>query len=135
MSTTPLYPLPLRDPIGGGELYVSELRNDESGIQIGGRFEIPRYARLDAEQHHFLETFLRCRGVLSGVEKELGLSYPTVRGRLDGLLDALGFRETKEVETVPTESPAGTDRLSILELLERGEIDADEAKRRWGVKS
>jgi hypothetical protein len=133
MSTLPLHALPLRDPIGGGELYVSELRNDESGVRIGGRFEVPRYARLDAEQHRFLETFLRCRGMLSGVEKELGLSYPTVRGRLDAVLETLGLREGKDPEAAP--EPESVDRSTILELLERGEIDAAEAKRRWGVKS
>jgi hypothetical protein len=131
MSQAPLHPLPLRDPIGGGDLYVSELRNDESGIRLAGRFEIPRYSRLDAEQHHFLETFLRCRGILSGVEKELGISYPTVRGRLDGLLDTLGLRETKEAVAEPT---APQSRMEIIEQLERGEIDAAEAKRRLGVK-
>src|SRR5690348_171734 len=88
--------IPHCDPVTGGELHISELAGDESGITIRGKFEIPRYAKLDPEQSLFLETFLRCRGMISCVEKELGLSYPTVRARLDSLLDSLGLSPAKE---------------------------------------
>jgi hypothetical protein len=64
-----LHPIPARDPVSGGEFYVSELRNDESDISLRGHFALPKYARLDPEQAHFLETFLRCRGTISAVEK------------------------------------------------------------------
>src|SRR5688572_25510692 len=85
-----------QDPVSGGELYIRELANDESGVTIRGRFEIPRVARLDPEQTRFLETFLRSRGMLNSVERELGMSYPTVRARLDALLDALGLVPFKD---------------------------------------
>ena len=58
-------------------------------MSIRGRFEIPKYARLDKEQAKFLETFLRCRGMLNSVERELNLSYPTVRARLGHLVGSL----------------------------------------------
>ena len=133
MSESGLHPLLLTDPIGGGDLYVSELRNDDSGICIRGRFEVPAYARLDGDQARFLETFLRCRGMLSSVEKELGLSYPTVRGRLDSVLDALGYRTTKDKDE-PAPRMTSEERRRIIEMLENDEIDADEAKRMLGVK-
>jgi len=123
--------LPPRDPVSGGELYISELASDESGVTIRGRFEVPRYARLEADQQVFLETFLRCRGMLNSVEKELGISYPTVRARLDALLEALNLGPVKE-ETPPQETMAER-KASILEQLERGEITAVEAKQRLGV--
>jgi hypothetical protein len=131
MGKDTYHKVPPRDPVSGGELYISELANDESGITIRGRFEVPAYARLDADQQHFLETFLRCRGILSSVERELGISYPTVRARLDALLAALDLKPAKE-EAVPKEKVADQKR-QILEQLERGEISAEEAKEKLGV--
>ncbi len=114
-----------QDPISGGEMHVSELASDDSGITIRGRFEIPRYARLDDEQSRFLETFLRCRGMLNSVEREMGMSYPTVRARLDALLAALELAPFKE-DSPKKQSVEKKQR--ILEQLEKGEISAEEAK-------
>src|SRR5579862_903161 len=85
-----------RDPVTGSKLYISELTSEEGGVQIRGKFQVPIYARLDDEQSEFLEAFLRCRGMISCVERELGLSYPTVRARLDALLAALELAPAKE---------------------------------------
>ncbi len=126
-----LHLMPARDPVSGGELYVSELASDESGITIRGRFAVSRFARLDAEQTHFLETFLRCRGTINAVEKELGISYPTVKARLDSLLGALGLSPV--VDDRPKEEKpkiSAEAKRAIIEQLERGEITADEAKAR-----
>lgn len=131
MGKTKLYPIPTKDPVSGGELIVTELANEESGVTVRGRFEIPRYARLEPDHQHFLETFLRCRGMLNSVEKELGISYPTVRGKLDALLEALELSPVKE-EKAEKEKPRKDKSLDkkrkILEQLERGEITAEEAK-------
>ena len=133
MATDKLHKLPHQDPVTGGELYISELAGDESGVSIRGKFEIPRYARLDAEQSKFLETFLRCRGMLNSMERELGISYPTVRSRLDSLLEALDLKPIKE-DSKP--SKVTEKKRKILDMLEKGEITADEAKERLknGVK-
>jgi hypothetical protein len=117
--------IPNQDPVSGGALYISELTGEDSGIQIRGRFEIPPYARLDKEQQDFLEAFLRCRGMISCVEKELGLSYPTVRARLDTLLEALGLTPK---EDGPKKEKMREKRRKILDQLEKGEITAEEAK-------
>lgn len=127
MSKEKHHAIPARDPVSGGPLVISELTAPESGVTIRGSFEIPRYARLDAEQAHFLETFLRCRGVLSTMEGELGMSYPTLRSRLDALLEALDLSPVKEMAAKKAKS---TDRKKILDQLERGEITAAEAKSR-----
>lgn len=129
MSEGRLHPIPVCDPVSGGELYVSELACEESGITIRGRFEVPRYARLDAEQQRFLETFLRCRGMLNSVERELGISYPTARARLDALLEALELRPPREE---PKEK-LSEEKERLLDQLERGEITAEQAKERLGV--
>lgn len=127
-----MHRIPHKDPVSGGELYISELTSEETGIMIRGNFEIPRYAKLDTEMLDFLEIFLRCRGMLNGVERELGISYPTARARLDTLLGALNLS--------PIEARERTDknadkRKKILEQLEKGEITADEAKKKLGVLS
>ncbi|MBN9501122.1 MAG: hypothetical protein BGO01_14090 [Armatimonadetes bacterium 55-13] len=114
------------DPITGEELVITELAGEASGITIRGRFEIPRYAKLSEENEHFLETFLRCRGMINSVERELGISYPTVKSRLDALLQALDLTPIKE-ETAKKEKSA-EKKAKILEQLEKGEITAEQAK-------
>lgn len=110
-----------------GEWLITEFVNEEMGLTLRGRFRLSPFQKLDSEQTKFLLTFLRCRGVLSSVEKELSLSYPTVRSRLDSLLRALGL--------VPAEA-SGEERnrvverrREILEKLEAGEISPEEAKK------
>jgi hypothetical protein len=128
MSREILNPLPFKDPISGGDLTVSELFCKDSGITIRGHFEIPRYAKLDSEQTKFLETFLRCRGVITAMEKELGISYPTVKARLDGVLQALELTPVKE--DPQRKERTAESKKAILDQLERGEITAEEAKAR-----
>ncbi len=129
MSKEKLNRLLLKDPLSGSDLHVTELASDETGITIRGRFGIPRYARLDAEQEKFLETFLRCRGMLNQVERELGISYPTVRTRLDSLLESLELTPVKEREEPKKDKDKSAEkRAKILDQLERGEITAEEAK-------
>jgi hypothetical protein len=123
------FPIPAQDPISGGELTVTELVGDESGVIMRGRFELPRFCRLNAEQMRFLETFLRCRGILSSVERELGISYPTVRSRLDHLLQVL---DLPPAASAPSGDRLAEEKRHILDQLERGEITAEEAKEKMG---
>ena len=125
-----MHRIPHKDPVSGGELYISELTSEETGITIRGNFEIPRYAKLDTEMLDFLEVFLRCRGMLNGVERELGISYPTARARLDTLLGALNLSPIEARERIDKNADK---RKKILEQLEKGEITADEAKKKLGV--
>ncbi len=126
MGKSKLHEIPHRDPVSGEELYISELACDGSGIVIRGKFAIPRYSRLEAEQARFLETFLRCRGMITSMEKELGISYPTVRARLDALLDALDLAPVKD--DTPKKDKLAEKRRKILDQLESGEISPAEAK-------
>lgn len=125
MSREKFRPLPPVDPLGGGELVITEVASMDGETVIRGKFGLPRFARLTDEQREFLETFLRCRGIYSHVEKEMGISYPTVKARLESLLKTLDLEPVRE-----TPKKAGTDerRLTILDQLERGEITPEEAK-------
>ena len=106
MERASAHRLPARDPIGGGPLVVTEIEAVESGVTIRGRFEVPRFARLSDDQAQYLETFLRCRGMLNSVERELGISYPTARARLDAVLRALDLHAVREEMPTPPEPPA-----------------------------
>lgn len=132
MSKEKLHDPPKLCPVTGEALIISELTAPESGISIRGRFKMPMTSRLDDEQQHFLEVFLRSRGVISTMEKELGISYPTVRGKVDQLLDSLGLEPYRNERK---EKAAETKR-KILKQLEEGKITPSEAKEKLkGVAS
>jgi len=89
---------------------------------VEGRFSLGRFHRLTPEQLQFAETFIRCEGKITRVEAEMGLSYPTVRGRLHDLIRALGYEVGPEPVSVSPE-----ERRGILEELAQGKISAEDA--------
>ena len=116
-----------RCPFCGEELQVARLQCPGCHTAIEGSFSLGRFQRLSPEQLGFLEVFVKNRGVISKVETDLGLSYPTVRNRLDDLIRALGF-EVREDSEGPRETAEDADRRrDILERLRRGEINAEQA--------
>lgn len=125
MAKNELYDIPARDPISGQRLVVTELSSEDGSVTIKGRFRVPEVARLERNHQEFLEVFLRSRGVIASVEKELGLSYPTVRARLDSLLEAMDLRPIKVEKKKGEEAEL---KRSILAQLEEGSISAEEAK-------
>ncbi len=120
-------------PVCQHELSVTRLHCGECGTTLEGDFSVGRFGRLSREQLSLLESFLRSRGNLREMERELGLSYPTIRGRVDGLVRALGLGGGESSGDDPSlggRRPAGSDpdaRRSILERLARREIGAEEA--------
>ncbi|HLI47758.1 MAG TPA: DUF2089 domain-containing protein [Chthonomonas sp.] len=117
-----------RCPVCGGSLQVTELHCPQCQTSVRGVFDSCRFCRLAEEHLRFIETFLRCEGNLSRVERELGISYPTVRNRLQNALAALGLQGGGAVsDNAPSAASVRAQRLEILEALENGEIDAEEA--------
>jgi hypothetical protein len=115
-------------PVCDADLEIAELNCRACSTILRGSFEPNRcrFCGLPAEQMKFLELFLRCRGNLRDVERTLGLSYPTVRARLDSLLSALGYTGTSSAEA-DGPLPAAERRREILEALNAGTLSADEA--------
>jgi hypothetical protein len=109
-------------PVCGGEMVVRELECPACDLTIRGRFETCPFAALSGEQLDFIRIFLKSRGNIKAVERELGVSYPTVRGRLDDVVRALGFTPEPEITKGMREE--------LLAKLEAGEINADEFLRR-----
>lgn len=123
-------------PICASDLAVTRLHCGTCGTSLEGEFSVGRFGRLTREQMALLESFLRSRGNLREMERELGLSYPTVRSRVDGLVRALGLGDGPAVVDADTDeadgSPAATEdqgstRQAVLERLARHEITADVA--------
>ena len=120
-------PLPNKCPLCSGPMEVTEASCLDCGVQLRGHFEPAPYRNLDTEQLRFLETFLRCRGIIRDVEAALGISYPTVRGRLDALLNALGFsgEEQPKPPAPLTAEEKAARRREILSAIQNGSMDAD----------
>jgi hypothetical protein len=118
-------------PVCSSELSVTRLHCQSCGTTLEGDFSVGRFGRLSRDQLALLESFLRSRGNLRDMERELGISYPTVRGRVEALVRALGFgpRDGEAVADAETEDEpqARLGRQEILERLARHEIGADEA--------
>jgi hypothetical protein len=124
-------------PVCSGELAVTRLRCSTCGTTIEGEFGVGRFARLSREQMQVLESFLRSRGNLRDMERELQISYPTVRARVEALVRALGFGPRDEPDGEPPAAPADAAapsaadlqaaRREILERLARHELSAEDA--------
>jgi len=118
--------MPGRCPVCNSEMVVTRLRCTHCDTALEGTFELSKFARLTREQLDFVETFLRCRGNIKEVERELGISYPTVRGRLENVLEALGYRVDPAAAEEVTQGKQAR-RKEILDALNRGEISSEEA--------
>ena len=102
---------------GGQPIVVERVRLAESDIVIEGAFVPPQLARLAAEDQVFVAAFVRSHGSIKDMEHVFGVSYPTIKARLNRIAASLEF-----VETSP--APANAD---VLERLARGEISAEDA--------
>lgn len=119
-----------RCPVCGEPLEVTQLHCRNCDTTIQGRFLLGKFAALTPEQWEFLEIFVRNRGNIREVEKDMGLSYPAVRSRLDALIEALGYPVETRDTRAETATAARSDRLDVLEELRTGKINAEEALKR-----
>jgi hypothetical protein len=117
-----MYPVVGTCPVCGESLTVTRLYCRTCDTTVEGHFTLGRFYQLSREQMAFVETFIRCEGKLTRVQEELGMSYPTVRSRLNEVIRALGYEVS---DSKPEVSPE--ERRSILEQLASGEISSQEA--------
>jgi hypothetical protein len=114
-------PVVAKCPICSEQLKVVRLECDSCGTRMEGSFSLGRFHALSPDQLDFLETFIRARGNFKDIERELGISYPTVRSRLDAMIRALGFPSQAEPDR------ESERRKEILRELAEGRIAADDA--------
>lgn len=130
------YPVLSTCPVCHENLFVTKLNCDHCGTSIDGKFALSKFNYLDAEKLYFIEVFVKNRGNIKAVEKEMDISYPTVKKLLDDAIVGLGYKlsDSGEVneepeKTVPPVKPE-TPKLSkmeIIEKLQKGEISVAEA--------
>ena len=108
---------------------VERVSLPDSAIAIEGQFEPPVLARLSAEDQVFIMTFIQVHGSIKETERIFGISYPTVKNRLDAIAKQLPIDRdgAKGSHSTPRANPQSA---AVLDSLERGEIDVEEALRR-----
>lgn len=140
--------IPTTCPFCGGEMYVTHLYCRDCDTTVEGRFVasasgpldkeqlgfIERFvARLSAEQLLFVETFVRCEGKMNRMEVELGVSYPTIRNRLNEIVSTLGYEPDADEPALQLDKQLAEKlvarRQAILEDLDAGKISAQDAMR------
>lgn len=109
-------------PVCGQELIAVRLKCESCDTVIENSFRLSRFDYLSDEDLRFVETFLRCRGSIKDVQGALGISYPTVRSKLDTALKRMGLYEAGEAEQA-----RAARKEEVLKALEAGEITADQA--------
>ena len=106
-------------PVCGDELFVSKLSCHNCHTHIEGDFSLCKFCKLSDEQKNFIEIFIKSRGNIKEIEKEMGISYPTVRGKLENVIESLGYSPKYDEKKI--------DKKEILRKLDIGEITSDEA--------
>jgi hypothetical protein len=104
----------------GDSMVVERVRLASSGIAIEGAFELPPLAQLPMDDQVFIGAFVRSHGSIKEMERLFGVSYPTIKNRLNRLSQALGAALGVETEPAPTHA-------DVLDRLDRGEITARQA--------
>ena len=110
--------IPGECPVCGGELKIDSISCTECDMKMTGTFYVSGFSKLTPKQLEFVKAFIMCKGSIKEMEKELGISYPTVKSRLDEVAGALGLSVEPEPET---------GNADVLESLDRGELSIEEA--------
>lgn len=107
--------VPTKCPICGKDTHAAVIKCESCGSTINNKFGFSKFERLDDKQTEFVLAFIECEGSIKDMEKRFDISYPTVKARLAEIKKTLGLAEGKSY------------RQSVLEELEKGDIDVDAA--------
>jgi len=107
-------------PVCKSDLKVTKLSCTNCSTEITGDFQLSKFNYLSKEHLYFIEVFIKNRGNIKQIEKELGISYPTVKKNLDEVIVSLGYQVSEEDKE---------KRADVLEKLEKGEISVSEAAK------
>lgn len=121
-----MYPIPSTCPVCSQTMTVTRLHCPNCDTAIEGRFALGGFDRLSPEQLAFAAAFIKNEGKLNRLERELDLSYPTLRSRLTELIKAMGY-EVGQEEAPAAPQPAEDDRRRILDELASGRLSSEDA--------
>lgn len=114
-------------PVCKGNLHVHTLHCDQCGTSVEGNFTLSKFNYLETEKLYFIEVFIKNRGNIKQIEKELNISYPTVKKMLDDVIVGLGYSlEPYDDEVFTKEKDkeeSKVSKTSILEQIEKGELN------------
>ena len=110
--------------VGQAPIEIERIRLVETGVAIEGPFTLPPLAQLNAEDQVFVAAFVRCHGSIKQMEKYFGVSYPTIKNRLNEIGSQLTFVEIEQGPDAATPPPTRGD---VLDRLSRGEVTVAQA--------
>ncbi|MCK7486864.1 MAG: DUF2089 domain-containing protein [Bacillus subtilis] len=132
------YPVVSTCPVCHHDLHVVRLKCDHCDSALEGRFSLSKFNYLTSEQLYFIELFVKNRGNIKSVEKEMDLSYPTIKKMLDDVILGLGYKPEAAEEDAPKAKDREKDKpsepeqpklskLDILEKINKAELSVDAA--------
>ncbi len=129
---TKKYPVMSECPVCQSDLEVTRLSCENCGTDIQGSYTLSKFNYLNAEKLYFIEIFVKNRGNIKAIEKEMGYSYPTIKKMLDEVIIELGYKvDGKDVEPEDTSEPKQS-KIEILNKIDSGEISVEEASKLLG---
>jgi hypothetical protein len=117
--------------VGHAPIEVERVRLVETGVAIEGPFTLPPLAQLSAEDQVFVAAFVRCHGSIKQMEQYFGVSYPTIKNRLNKIGGQLSFVEIEQGSETEARPAARSD---VLDRLARGELTVQQALERLKEK-
>jgi len=117
--------------VGQAPIEVERVRLVETGVAIEGPFTLPPLAQLSAEDQVFVAAFVRCHGSIKQMEQYFGVSYPTIKNRLNKIGSQLSFVEIEQGFGSDASAPTRSD---VLDQLSRGELTVVQALERLKEK-
>jgi hypothetical protein len=114
----------LTDLTRGQPFVVERVRLVDNGIVVEGQFEPPQLAQLSIDDQVFVAAFVRSHGSIKEMERIFGVSYPTIKSRLNRIAGHFDFVDTDPAPAVTDSAPVGAD---VIDRLRRGEISAQQA--------
>lgn len=105
-------------PVCQNQLVATRLTCLSCHTEINGEFSLSRFSYLSRDELQFVETFVRVSGNIKEMEKEFGVSYPTVKKNLDIIIQKMGF---------PVQRQSETNQQEVLEQIRKGEISVEDA--------
>ena len=123
------YPVISECPVCHNDFVVTRLSCDNCGTELTGEFTLSKFNYLDTEKLYFIEIFMKNRGNIKAIEKEMNLSYPTIKKMLDEVIEQLGYNSESDQEEEPEEKYEGPTRKEIIEKISNGEISPEEGAK------
>lgn len=133
-----VYPVVSTCPVCHHDLHVVKLQCEHCDTALEGRFSLSKFNYLTTEQLYFIELFVKNRGNIKSVEKEMDLSYPTIKKMLDDVISGLGYKpdsaddepvKSKEKDKKEAKEQEGPklSKLDILEKINTAELTVEAA--------